>query len=133
MSYKHDTVLKMIYIYNHKICLSFSQAYFFASKISKYLFFQIAFVFPLLIPSFSQLPLIFMHMQYSLLRPLTVHPRLSGEGLYHLLLFLGEGGHGAGGWCGYWDGECTLGVFRAGFHHKQLIIHYTKTGGKMRI
>ena len=85
---------------------------------------------PFLIPLFSQLLLILMQTQYSLLRPLEVHPRLSGESLYHLLLLPVETGHGAGGGCGYWDGDCTLGLFRVHIPYKQLVIHDEKTGGK---
>lgn len=71
-----------------------------------------------------------MHPQHSLLKPLEIHPRLSGESLYHFLLLLAEGGPGTAGVCGHWDRECALGFLGAGVPHKQLIIHDAQAEGK---
>ena len=72
-----------------------------------------------------------MHTQHLLLRPLEFHPRLSGESLYHFLLLLGEGDHGAGGQCRLLFGKHTLSLIGGGISHKQLIIHDAQTGGKV--
>lgn len=51
--------------------------------------------------------------------------------MHHLLMLLGEGGHGAEGQCRILVGERIPSLIGGGISHKQLIIHDAQTEGKM--